>query len=1075
MKNTVSAEISTEKAPRRSPFKLTAVVFASLIGVLLLVVVVACYLVFTPSRLTSIVNKLSDRYLTCESHFERVDLSLFRTFPDVGLDIKDVVLVNPMECALSDTLARVNRLTVAINVKDYLKNKDINVEKLLLKGVVAHVFVNKQGEANYDIFVTDTTQQTDDTSSSSMPDRISLKKIHVDDLSCDYRDLQNGVDAVVDRMDVKIDGEWMDSRTDAVFHLQSDRLSCVLADSVGLEMLNAHLDKLKLKLTADGPLSMLRGSLDAVVADGDVRLGTMDYVTPAAHASRKHLLEVELPFEANVEAKEVSLSDAVVSFLNNSIVLSGHVALPSEYRPLTIDTHFSLEDWHIVPLLDVLPSDFTSWREGMDLDGCISVYGTAVGALNDTSMPLVEAHLKLADGVFALSSSLPYRFNDIASDIDATLNLNKHGVSKATVNSLRAVTGKNCLELSGKVDDLLGAMNIDARLKGDVALKDVKPILPDSLDLDMKGRSHIDMKAAGTLAQFATVDLAHLKVDGIVRLADLNVRLDDIMAQSPNLSVAVKIPSKDMTRQFDELLSAHITSGSLHAVVPTVGVDAHLTATDIDAAISDVLDPNIPFSLAAKGTFGKIEGRVDTIQASISEPRIEVEMVPKKKEPSRVDYKLKYNSSSLFARINDSLSLNMAGLEIKGTAHYDSTRSNVLQQWSPDFDVDFKRGYINMTQLDYIVQVPDMKFNYKPERCEISSANVVFGNSDFYLSGAVTGLEDWISHEDMLRGDLYFTSNYTNVDDLMAALSGLGTPSDSLSAQQAEVPVSAVRTDPNPFIVPRDVDFVLHTRIKECTAFDNELQELAGDVMVHDGVAVLEQVGFVCKAARMQLTALYRTPRINHIFVGMDFHLLDINISELIDMIPCVDTLVPMLAAFDGHADFHLCAETYVDAYYQPKMSTLRGAAALSGDHLVVLDNETFNTIAKYMMFSKRTENVVDSLNVEMTVFRKEVEIYPFLLSMDKYRLVASGRHNLDMNYDYHLEILKSPLPSRLALDVKGVMPKLGFSLTKCRYPDLFEPEKQSQLESQTMRLKNMIRESLEKNVKESTREYKGL
>lgn len=1075
MNNDVSAEVSADKAPRRSPLKVILVAVSSLIGVLLLAVVVACYLVFTPSRLTAIVNKLSDRYLTCESHFERVDLSLFRTFPDAGLDIKEVVLVNPMEGAPSDTLACVDRLTVAINIRDFLKHKDINVEKLLLKGVDAHVFVNSSGDANYDVFVSDTSASASDTAGSSFPDRISLKQIHVDNLSCDYCDLQNGIDAMVAKMDLKVDGEWIDNKADAVLHMHSDRVSCVMTDSIGSELFNTNLDKLKLKLKAEGPLALLKGRLDASVKDGDVRLGTMDYVTPAAHASKKCLLELELPFEANLNQKEVSLADAVVSYLNNAIVLSGSVALPSDRRPLTVDTRFAMDDWHILPVLEVLPADFTSWQEGMDVDGRISLSGTAVGVVNDTAMPIVEAHLRLVDGLFALPASLPYRFNEIGADIDATLNLNEKGVSEATVNSLHAVSGKNSLDLSGKVDDLLGAMKIDARVKGDVGLKDVKPMLPDSLDLDMKGRSHIDVKVKGTLDQIAAVDLAHLKVDGTVSLADLDVRLDDIKAQSPQLSVAVKIPSKEMTRRFDELLSAHITSGFLHAVVPAAGIDARLTATDMEAAISDVLNPNVPFSVAAKGAFGKIEGKMDTIQASISEPRIEVEMVPTKKDPSRVDYKVKYNSSSLFARINDSLSLNMAGLEIKGTAHYDSTRTNVLQQWSPDFDVDFKRGYINMTQLDYIVQVPDIKFNYKPERCEISSANVVFGNSDFYLSGSVTGLEDWISHEDMLRGELHFTSNYTNVDDLMAALSGLGTPDDSLNVQQAEVPVNPIRPEPNPFIVPRDVDFVLHTRIKECTAFDNELQELAGDVMVHDGVAVLEQVGFVCKAARMQLTALYRTPRINHIFVGMDFHLLDINISELIDMIPYVDTLVPMLAAFDGHADFHLCAETYVDAYYQPKMSTLRGAAALSGDHLVVLDNETFNTIAKYMMFNKRTENVVDSLNVEMTVFRKEVEIYPFLLSMDKYRLVSSGRHNLDMNYDYHLEILKSPLPSRLALDVKGVMPKLGFALTKCRYPDLFEPEKQSQLESQTMRLKNMIRESLEKNVKESTREYKGL
>lgn len=50
----------------------------------------------------------------------------------------------------------------------------------------------------------------------------------------------------------------------------------------------------------------------------------------------------------------------------------------------------------------------------------------------------------------------------------------------------------------------------------------------------------------------------------------------------------------------------------------------------------------------------------------------------------------------------------------------------------------------------------------------------------------------------------------------------------------------------------------------------------------------------------MQLTAMYRTPRPNHIFIGLDYHILDMEISELLKMIPDVDTIMPMLRSFGG-------------------------------------------------------------------------------------------------------------------------------------------------------------------------------
>jgi len=308
---------------------------------------------------------------------------------------------------------------------------------------------------------------------------------------------------------------------------------------------------------------------------------------------------------------------------------------------------------------------------------------------------------------------------------------------------------------------------------------------------------------------------------------------------------------------------------------------------------------------------------------------------------------------------------------------------------------------------------------------------------------------------------LDFHSGYTDVDQLMSVFSGMGVDKDTLEAQKLETETAA-----NPFIVPKNVDIAFNTHIDNCVAFGNRLSNVGGGLTVNDGIVVLDQMGFICKAARMQLTGVYETPRFNHLFVGLDFHLLDIQIDELIDMIPTIDTLVPMLKSFKGNADFHLAAETYLFADYKPKYSTMLGAAAISGKDLVVLDNETFDKISSLLMFKKKTENKIDSLDVEMTVFRNELEVYPFLLSMDKYQVCVAGRHTLDNNCNYHLELLKSPLPMRLAVDVKGNIKKPKISLGSVRYAELFKPEKQNKLQERTMEIKRQVRQALERNVR---------
>ena len=219
-------------------------------------------------------------------------------------------------------------------------------------------------------------------------------------------------------------------------------------------------------------------------------------------------------------------------------------------------------------------------------------------------------------------------------------------------------------------------------------------------------------------------------------------------------------------------------------------------------------------------------------------------------------------------------------------------------------------------------------------------------------------------------------------------------------------------------------------------------------------------------ATRIQLTSMYRTPRKNHLYLGLDYHMFDIEIEELLRMIPDVDSLMPMLRSFRGKGEFHLAVETYLDSVYNVKKSTLRGASSIKGENLVLMDGETFTEIAKKLMFSKKTENKVDSLSAEFTIFRDEIDIYPFLIVMDKYKAVVGGRHNFDMSFDYHISVVDCPLPVKLGIDVKGTMDNLSYNLVPCKYAEFYRPSSRKVVENKQLELRKMIRDALTERLK---------
>ena len=118
------------------------------------------------------------------------------------------------------------------------------------------------------------------------------------------------------------------------------------------------------------------------------------------------------------------------------------------------------------PLLKIVPEQFVSFAKNMDIDAKVELQATAVGTLTDSTMPLIDAQVKLADGRFYMPKSLPYKINKINGDIDAHLDMGKGGVSHAVIKNFKAHTRNTDVSITGQADDLLGDIHVDAAIKG---------------------------------------------------------------------------------------------------------------------------------------------------------------------------------------------------------------------------------------------------------------------------------------------------------------------------------------------------------------------------------------------------------------------------------------------------------------------------------------------------------------------------------------------------------------------------------------------------------------------------------
>ncbi len=1011
--------------------KISAIVLSSVVALFLIAFSVVCFNIFSPSKLTKIVNNNADKFLTCDFSIDRAELTLFKTFPKVGIDLQNTTLVN------NDTLLHAKNLIASIDVREFLRNKRVIVHDFFLDDGNVNIIIDENGNPNYNVLRSDNSDST-----SNFNYFIDLKKVKTKDVDLSYNNRQSNLAASLKKSDILLKGSYNENVADGTLSLQADKFALLAKDSSRISFTGDDI-----ALDFDGSLTdfnTIAGDLCIDLKRSVVDLDTNRYVDT---------LDLHLKSDVNADLSvwSLALADAECSIGECDFKLSGNAHNNEEKNAIDIDFNYETPSWDIDEVIPKIPRAIIGdVLDDMELHGKIALAGKVIGLYNDTLWPYISSDIAVKNGDLK-KDDLPLSFQKIDALLDLDMDLNNQ--TNVNIKSLTATTKKrNKLSATGSIKNLFGKMLFDLVASGNLHITDFTEFLPKDFT-KYEGLADIKMKTNFDYDSNKGFSVADMVADMDCKFTNFNILYHDTTSiSSPLLTAKIKFPIQERPYKIDEWLNAKVNAGKLN--IKNLS-DLAVTASDVqlNAYTNDLIDSTVDLKFATSYDISNFNLDLDTVNVNLNNPK--GKFVMSDEDHFIIDYQgntARLKSGQTISFITDNLNLN-------AKAAYKDNEDNPILQWSPVVNLKMTNADLGVKNIDHHLLSPQLDIDFNTKKCELKKVNAKFGESDVALNGTISGIEDFIKETGLLKGNLNLTANYLNLNEILDVIDGLGAP-DSLTEQAESMEKNK---EDAPFIVPFGVDMSMKTTIKRALVEDVEFRNIAGQVYVKDGVLVLEEMGLTNDAAKMQLTAMYKTPRLNHLFLGFDFHLLDIKIDKLIAMIPDVDTILPMLKSFSGNAEFHFAAETYLKSNYDIKFSTLRGAAAINGKDLVVLDNETYRNISKKLLFNKKTENKIDSLSTEITIFKNEVDVYPFLVSIDKYSAIISGRHNLDMTYDYNISLVK---PVRIGLDIIGMPDKLKYKVGKAKYANDFKPERKKVVESKIMELKSLINSTLKSNVK---------
>lgn len=1093
--NSEPSELSVPK--KRRPLwirilKWTGITLLSLVLLIIILVGVALFYL-TPERLTPLVNKYASEYLNADVKAQRVELTFWSTFPRLNVQVDGLTIVSRALDVLpakerkalpadADSLLTLQRFTGGIHIMKMISG-DISLYDVELTNPTVNLFIANDSVANYDIVPPSGEEEKEP---SPMPS-VSINRFALNgSMPVRYR-------APAD----SIDFAFTISRTE-LKGADAPAYAIALGGSADRIMPSVHLPAL--------PFS-LDGNINWDIKNPD-HIALSDFTLSVLGIEALFNADVDMSSALTVNEFDVSLPRIDVgaltafvpgsylgplSMLDTDLRLSFDMRLLKPYAPavstipqLEIKAKATASQFNLERLrLNRLNADITAVIDGSDLDRSVVTVTNldAAGQAVDVKLKGKVTHLMTdpsVDGSFEGSIAFS--------------RLPRQAVARLPFTIAGTLNGQADMRFS--ISQLSAKRFHRARIDGKLSLSDFRLSMNDgSMDTYIRD-------ARFRLGSSSSVRVGDLSVDSLLT-ASLTV--DTAMFAAPGLSfqgrdMAFNVGSRNVASSSDTSqinpLGGSLTAGLINLVADSSATRLRLR----DASMRGVLRrfenntraPQLDLNVEAH----RIAFRDNDMRASLRDGKAHLTLHPRARRPMSPRMRARVDSLAAIYPDLSTDSLTRMARRMMARSRIDSTasgRENIdfaidnslatwLRTWQLTGDLTAARGRLYTPYFPLRNTLTGLDMSFSTDSLVIRNAEIKSGRSDFRISGSVRNISRALTSKRRhtpIEIDFAVSSDTIDINDITATMirgaahtrkvdtavitgeiADLEADDDDLLAEPvAEAEAAAV-------VIPSNVSATLRMNAAHVRYGDIWLRNFDGGVNIYDGAISLERLHALTDMGAVDLSALYSAPRASDISFAAGMKLRKFNLRKFLAEVPQIDSVLPMLKEVEGVVDAEIAMTTDLDSLMNIRIPSLDMALRLSGDSLVLLDSETFRTVAKWLMFKNKKRNMIDHMDVEIAVHNGWVDLYPVVFDMDRYRLGVVGNNDMDFNLDYHVAVLKSPLPFKFGINIKGTPEKMKIRLGKARLNEKSVASKRQLTDSIRVNLMQEMRKVFRRGVR---------
>ena len=407
----------------------------------------------------------------------------------------------------------------------------------------------------------------------------------------------------------------------------------------------------------------------------------------------------------------------------------------------------------------------------------------------------------------------------------------------------------------------------------------------------------------------------------------------------------------------------------------------------------------------------------------------------------------------------------------------DETMAKYFREWDLNGSINVRTGIVMTPYFPLRNIIRGFEVGFDNNEIRIDSMKFVSGESEIAAKGKLSGLRRALLGRGVMHLDVDITSGGMNANELLRAynagssfnpedMQNMEGASNSEFFKMVTTDTSAVSEEIQLIVVPANLTANISVNASDIIYSDLDISSLTAKLVMKERCVQITNTIAKTNMGEMAFDAFYSTRTKQDLKAGFSLGLKDITAEKVIALMPSADTLMPLLKSFKGLLNCEIACTAQIDTNMNIITPTINGVMRIEGDDLSISDNELFRTLARKLLFKNKKEGKIDHMTVEGMIKDNVVEVFPFVLKVDRYTLAMSGLQNLDMSFKYHVSVLKSPFLIRLGIDLYGPdFDNFKFRIGKAKYKTTRVPVFSAVIDDTRINLLSSIKGIFEKGV----------